>query len=78
MFGFYLLLFITDLRVLFVQLSQESMLEIARMNFNEARLRFEALIDNGQGVYVPLCAPVYSQPLRNMSKYMRDVKLSSS
>lgn len=44
------------------------MLEIAAMNFNEARLRFDALIDKGKGIYEPICAPVYSQPLRNMSK----------
>lgn len=67
-FGFHLLLFITDLQVFFVQLREQAMLEIAAMNFNEARLRFDALIDKGKGMYEPLCAPVYSQPLRNMSK----------
>uniref|UniRef100_A0A1B6J8B0 RHD domain-containing protein n=1 Tax=Homalodisca liturata TaxID=320908 RepID=A0A1B6J8B0_9HEMI len=40
--------------------------EIKSINFHVACLRFEALVDNGKGKYIPLCPPVYSNIINNL------------
>ncbi|KAG8276577.1 Nuclear factor NF-kappa-B p105 subunit [Homalodisca vitripennis] len=53
-------------RILGGELRAKCVEEIKSINFHVACLRFEALVDNGKGKYIPLCPPVYSNIINNL------------
>lgn len=50
------------------QIREEAIEEAKSLNLNKVCLRFEALIENNKnGILVPLCAPIYSHAINNLS-----------
>lgn len=62
--------FIFYIHIYFLQINRQAEAESKSINLNTVRLRFEAFSTDQNGILMPICSPVYSHGINNLSKFL--------